>query len=258
VSPIQNCGTNLDSVSEGIDWIYKKDDESNSKTKRTKAKFKLNSRSDSHDSNTDFLWFDQRPFQKYDKTGAVGVKNEELTGLDDYGALYVPKSCRDESLDSNYSILSHMKNKKVMHILPECDLHIHFHGCGFTIPAIYRLLVTTLGINYKRLADNENHRKRPKFAILFPRLRSYGSTNEQSQGCWDVYSQIDGWYASKKGVQMSAVWKMVQNLLALKTETFSFNNTRAEENNSNKKQNAAADVVSHIYSTDYEDSTVLL
>ncbi|CAE8616371.1 unnamed protein product [Polarella glacialis] len=124
-------------------------------------------------------WFDQKPF----------YGDGEVTGLARWGLVYVPTSCESAS-------------GRV------CDLFVSFHGCGFTVPGTFELLVTEL--NFNAWAET-NH-----IIVLYPKLASHGSTKQQQDGCWNVYGQTGDTYATRDAPQMLAVRQMVQQVSNLK------------------------------------------
>ncbi|CAE8615272.1 unnamed protein product [Polarella glacialis] len=124
-------------------------------------------------------WFDQEPF----------YGDEDITGLARWGLVYVPTSCESAS------------NRA-------CDLFVSFHGCGFTVPGTFELLVTEL--NFNAWAET-NH-----IVVLYPHLASHGSTTEQQDGCWNVYGQTGDTYATRDAPQMRAARQMVEQVGNLK------------------------------------------
>lgn len=133
-------------------------------------------------------WFDQSPFFEYED-------DVEITGLHRWGAMYVPTVCRGGPLRSDDLRKSQTS----------CDLHMVFHGCGFTFPGLFRFLVTQVSFN---AWAEENG-----IVVLYPRLRAFSDPRhevprERRAGCWDAYSQTGRAYASQEGLQMRAVRKM--------------------------------------------------
>merc|ERR1719282_1530321 len=120
--------------------------------------------------------FDQSPF--------FGKDNNQ-TGLNATGYVYVPTTCRSD--------------------VNKCSLHVSLHGCG--VDHYYDEAVHILSFN--RWAETNN------MVILWPRLRSHGGehgTAQQKSGCYDSYGQTGASYDTKNGVQMVAIRTMIEQL----------------------------------------------
>ncbi|CAE8613292.1 unnamed protein product [Polarella glacialis] len=126
-------------------------------------------------------WFDQEPFYGEDN---------EVTGLDKWALIYVPKACHTET----------------------CDLVVSFHGCGFVFPGLYEWLVT--GLTFNQWAESNN------MVVIYPRLKAHGTSSQFQQGCWNVYGQTGLDYADKGAAQMAAIKKMVDDIPSLKIWDF--------------------------------------
>lgn len=117
---------------------------------------------------------------------------DAFPGMASTGYLYVPRRCQEGNL---------------------CRLHIAFHGC-----TMYALN-PQMGINFTWTGLNawadEND-----LVILYPQNGGYVefadrySTNsfQQQTGCWDSYGQTGKYYATKQGLQMAVVRRMVKAL----------------------------------------------
>merc|ERR1712157_120899 len=106
-------------------------------------------------------WFDQSPF-----FGA----NNNLTGLNDTGVVYVPKACKS--------------GKK-------CALHLSLHGCD--VNEYFDDAVRALSFN--RWAETNG------IVIPWPHLKPHGGENpteEQKIGCYDAYAQTGADYATQR------------------------------------------------------------
>lgn len=134
----------------------------------------------------------------FDQTPYFNVSASE-TGFDDWGGVYVPPACDISGPDTLRSI--HQSRSEI------CDIHINFHGCGFTFAPIYELLVRSLTFN--------GWAKTNKMIVLYPRLKSHGNTSQTRQGCWNVYGQSGLLYDTKKGTQMVSVMAMVDNISSI-------------------------------------------
>lgn len=133
-------------------------------------------------------------FHEFDQTPYFG---EDWPGLADEGVVYVPAVC---------------KQKWAM-----CGLHVALHGCG--VDHYYDLAVRSLGFNEMAEAN--------RMIILYPRMkqntgnaagskRRYKNSFNTRLGCWDSWGDTGSDFALKKGLQMAAVWQMIE---ALDTKT---------------------------------------
>ena len=156
--------------------------------------------------------FDQRPYLRLiDGTHRPKVSSELAMG--ETGYVYVPPACRDGQA---------------------CRLHIAFHGCMQSATTIGRTFVDTAGLN--EWADAN------RLVVLYPQamptnaeaaaasalnpwaLASYKANEPLNpMGCWDWWGYNDnvalrpqpgGSYATAKGLQIAAVWRMAQKLAA--------------------------------------------
>ncbi len=106
------------------------------------------------------------------------------TGMDSNGYVFVPQSCA---------------------AMQRCGLVVAFHGCRQVQAAIQTKWIREAGIN--EWADTNN------FIVLYPYaiLSTVNPTNPQ--GCWDWWGyDNDPNYATKSGVQIGIIYKMVQRI----------------------------------------------
>lgn len=128
----------------------------------------------------------------------------ELNSFSEKGFAYIPDICRSDG---------------------QCRVHVFFHGCqqGYSVlprdskiddsqfdhppyKRIRRRLVDNLGLN--EWADSH------RLVILYPQLKRTLKPNNP-RGCYDFWgftSVTDDNYATKEGLQIRAVWKMVEQL----------------------------------------------
>lgn len=116
--------------------------------------------------------FDQRPFLR-------GLSN---SGLDDYGYVYVPQSCRAAA---------------------GCRVHVVFHGCEQGRDAI--------GDRFVRNAGFARHAGANRLVILYPQVAPSAAN---PKGCWDWWGYTARDYLTKDAPQIAAVWRMVERLAA--------------------------------------------
>jgi poly(3-hydroxybutyrate) depolymerase len=134
--------------------------------------------------------FDQKEFVPGEATAA--------NGLLDTGYLYVPKGCEPGAGQP-------------------CRLQIVLHGCKQSAEELGEVFYTKIGVN--EWADSNNllvlypqaHATTP--AELPPDLQPDALIYANPEGCWNWWGYGgDRQYLTKKGVQVLAIWKMVQRL----------------------------------------------
>ncbi len=144
--------------------------------------------------------FSQVPFLK-NRDGSP-VKKPESIAMDSTGYVYVPASCQAGE---------------------SCRLHIAFHGCLQGRGAIGTSFVEGAGVN--EWADAN------KIVVLYPQAtatKDFGLPLNP-MGCWDWWGYNDtqdnlklgtkgGYYATANGVQIAAVWRMVEQLASAKSD----------------------------------------
>ena len=108
------------------------------------------------------------------------LKSPEPRGVAETGWVYIPSACRAGE---------------------PCRVHIVFHGCLQNAEAVGDAV--TVGTGYNRWAEF-NH-----IVVLYPQTHASLSN---PNGCWDWWGFTGAVYATKRGVQMAAVHRM---LLAL-------------------------------------------
>jgi hypothetical protein len=115
---------------------------------------------------------------EFDQTAYLG--NPESRGMAETGWVYVPASCASGET---------------------CRVHVAFHGCKQSFERVDDAFVEGAGFN--RWAET-NH-----VVVLYPQAHdSPGNPN----GCWDWWGYTGQQYATKTGVQMAAVHRMLQAL----------------------------------------------
>lgn len=134
-----------------------------------------------------FVQFDQTPYLP--RTAPLPWN----TGMDSSGWIYIPAACeRGEA----------------------CRLHIAFHGCKqgqSYLPlrpppdgGLYYGTTFVRHSGYDAWADDN------RIVVLFPQAVSIPATNPN--GCWDWWGYTNADYASKKGVQISAIRAMADRI----------------------------------------------
>lgn len=105
------------------------------------------------------------------------------TSLSDVGAVYVPANCQKGE---------------------ECALHVAFHGCMQSREDIGDDYLKKLGLN--EWAEGNN------IIVFYPQVtKNYSLGNPNS--CWDWWGYTGSEYTTKNSVQMSIVYKMIQDLI---------------------------------------------
>jgi poly(3-hydroxybutyrate) depolymerase len=134
--------------------------------------------------------FDQREFVPDEATAA--------NGLHDTGYLYVPKTCEAGAAQP-------------------CRIQVVLHGCKQSTEELGDIFYTKIGVN--EWADPNGivvlypqaHATTP--AELPPNLQAYGLLYANPDGCWNWWGYSgDNQYLTKKGVQIVAIWKMIQRI----------------------------------------------
>lgn len=139
--------------------------------------------------------FDQKPYIQKNGGSVDPIK----VSMADSGYLYLPPDCAAGE---------------------SCRLHIAFHGCQQQAGQIGTAFVTSAGFN--EWADAN------RIVVLYPQTAATSAspiTPFNPQGCWDWWGYNDfsfdmpGHYATKDGLQIAAVWRMVQRLAAASNGT---------------------------------------
>ena len=99
------------------------------------------------------------------------------------GYLYVPRACRSGA---------------------PCRLHVAFHGCAQGAEFVAERFVREAG--YNRWADAH------RLVVLYPQARKSALLPMNPAGCWDWWGYTDERYATRAGVEIAAVRRMVRAL----------------------------------------------
>ena len=134
--------------------------------------------------------FDQKEFVPDGATAA--------NGLSDTGYLYVPKSCQPGAAQP-------------------CRLQVVLHGCQQSAETLGETFYTHIGAN--EWADANN------IIVLYPQAHATKASelpsepwimallNSNLAGCWNWWGYADDrQYLTKKGVQVDAIWKMIERI----------------------------------------------
>ena len=134
--------------------------------------------------------FDQREFAP----GEAAAAN----GLSDTGYLYVPKACEPGAAKP-------------------CRLQVVLHGCKQSAEELQDVFYTRIGVNEWAEANAilvlypQAHAT--TIAELPPGLGLDAALFANPQGCWNWWGYADDrQYLTKRGVQVSAIWKMVERI----------------------------------------------
>jgi hypothetical protein len=133
----------------------------------------------------------------FDQTEFAPRKAAAANGLLDTGYLYVPKGCEPGAA-------------------PRCRLHVVLHGCLQSAEVLRNEFYTKIGVN--EWADTN------RLVVLYPQahattvaeLPSQDASslfNTNPEGCWNWWGYAgDKQFLTKQGVQVGAIWSMVQRL----------------------------------------------
>jgi len=129
----------------------------------------------------------------FDQNEFFDENNANDFGLGDKGFIYVPDRCKDG--DGQV----------------ECQLHVHFHGCGMGRFWISDNYVQKSG--FLPLADTND------IVMMFPQIRPSWDWPWNPDGCWDCWGYLGETeasdmfqYATKYGWQMRGVARMVERV----------------------------------------------
>ena len=109
-----------------------------------------------------------------------GIFNESV-GFAENGYAYVPTGCQNGNMQS-------------------CDLHVAYHGCLQAPENINTTFVLHAGYNEWAEANN--------VVVIYPQAKSNALNPE---GCWDWWGFTGPAYASKVGLQLQVIGKMVED-----------------------------------------------
>ena len=133
----------------------------------------------------------------FDQMEFVPGKAAAANGLLDTGYLYVPRACESGAAR-------------------RCRLHVVLHGCLQSAEVLRDEFYTKIGVN--EWADTN------RIVVLYPQAHAIGVAELSSQdsssllntnpeGCWDWWGYAgDKQYLTKQGVQVGAIWSMVQRV----------------------------------------------
>lgn len=88
---------------------------------------------------------------------------------------------------------------------PGCRLHVAFHGCLQNESIVKDAFYAHAGYN-QWAATN-------RIIVLYPQATVSALVPYNPQGCWDWFAYTDSEYATKRGMQIVAVKKMISRLL---------------------------------------------
>jgi len=134
----------------------------------------------------------------FDQSEFVPGKATAANGLWDTGYVYVPKACEPGASQP-------------------CRLQVVLHGCKQSAEALGDVFYANIGVN--EWADTNNivvlypqaHATTP--AELPPNLWADALIYANPEGCWNWWGYSDDrQYLTKKGVQVTAIWKMIQRI----------------------------------------------
>jgi hypothetical protein len=134
----------------------------------------------------------------FDQTEFVPGKAARANGLTDTGYLYVPKGCEQGAAQP-------------------CRLQVVLHGCTQSAEVLHDEFYTKIGVNEWADANNilvlypQAHATTPD--ELPPNLALTALISANPQGCWNWWGYADDrQYLTRKGVQITAIWSMIQRL----------------------------------------------
>lgn len=106
---------------------------------------------------------------------------KSLSSMADTGYIYIPTHCTTST----------------------CRIHVVFHGCKMSYSIIGDLFIKNSGLNEWAEAND--------IVIIYPQTVASTFSPMNPEGCWDWWGYSGHDYAIKSGVQMKAVYDMVQN-----------------------------------------------
>ena len=134
----------------------------------------------------------------FDQTEFVPDKAAAANGLSKTGYLYVPKACEPGAAQP-------------------CRLQVALHGCTQSAEVLGDVFYTKIGLN--EWADAN------QIVVLYPQAHATtvaelpsslwltGMQNINPIGCWNWWGYSgDAQYLTKKGVQVDAIWKMIERI----------------------------------------------
>jgi poly(3-hydroxybutyrate) depolymerase len=85
-----------------------------------------------------------------------------------------------------------------------CRLHVAFHGCGQGVGDVGRTFAAQAGYNRWAAAN--------RIVVLYPQAARSRLMPFNPKGCWDWWGYTGPGYASRDGLQVRSVWRMVEAL----------------------------------------------
>lgn len=123
--------------------------------------------------------FDQKEF--------IGDDQFAMSSMSDTGHIYVPKACEEGT--------------------EICRVHVAIHGCGQSDASFAEDKVEDThyytDTGYNSVADSNN------LIILYPQV---DRSDANPRGCWDFWGYTDENFYSQDGVQIKALYHMIQRL----------------------------------------------
>ena len=134
----------------------------------------------------------------FDQSEFVPGKATAANGLWDTGYVYVPKACEPGASQP-------------------CRLHVVLHGCKQSAEVLGDIFYANIGVNEWADANNivvlypQAHATTP--AELPSSLWANALIYANPEGCWNWWGYSDDrQYLTKKGVQVTAIWKMIERI----------------------------------------------
>eukprot|EP00730_Choanoeca_flexa_P013702 TRINITY_DN5607_c0_g2_i1.p1 TRINITY_DN5607_c0_g2~~TRINITY_DN5607_c0_g2_i1.p1 ORF type:complete len:340 (+),score=56.70 TRINITY_DN5607_c0_g2_i1:117-1136(+) len=121
---------------------------------------------------------------RYDQSDYVLDNTPGAISLGQTGYVYVPEPCQDGTY--------------------ECKLHIVFHGCNQDLETIGTDFVINNGMN--------DYAESNYMVVLYPQARKSKEIPYNPKGCFDWWGYTGPPYASKAGLQIQAVGRMISRI----------------------------------------------
>ena len=118
-----------------------------------------------------------------DRDLLLGWSDAMLASLEDDGWLFVPDDCAAGK---------------------PCRLHVAFHGCRQGSGFVGRAFVEDAGYNRWAAAN--------RIVVLYPQAAKSLIWPFNPQGCWDWWGYSGSQYATRNGLQLAAVHRMLRAL----------------------------------------------
>jgi hypothetical protein len=127
-------------------------------------------------------------FIRFDQSEFVDDRRPDRHGLAGSGYAFVPTSCEGAAAVA-------------------CKLHVALHGCQQNVDSVEDKFVKHAG--YNRWADTNN------IIVLYPQTSATVGTNPNACWNWFDYDHLDAAYATKAGVQMRAIKRMIDRVAGI-------------------------------------------